>query len=391
VTYLDPDVVSDETQAAEFILGSLADQIPNWEPSEGSPETSMSEAMGVVSATIATLLKDEERNNYAGFGTLILGLPRGVAGIAAGIATWTITDNPEGVTIPAGSEAVWDSTLTGEPVAFATTGDMYVPPLTLTASVAMAALEPGEGGNGVVGDAAEFDDIAPGVASVTFALESSGGAAEEPLDDYVNRVADRARRIRAIPVTADDFAAAALDIPEVDRAVAINLLDLDNPPADGDPPSSDGHVSVFAITADGSALTGTPLAALTALFNTDDRPLAVRVHLGAPTYADLSVHVTVRLAEGIEDTAAVLADVEAAVTAYFLPQGWDVDEDLGGRWRVPTSDVDRPVREYDISTVVAAVAGVAGVTDVTINGAESVPMLGYAPLPHLTSVEAEVA
>jgi uncharacterized phage protein gp47/JayE len=391
VTYLDPDVISDETTVAEAILASIADQIPGWEPAEGSPETAMGEAMAIVAATIATLLKDEERDNYAGFGELILGLPRGAAGTATALTTWTLGANPDGYTIPAGSEAVWESPISGDPIAFATTGDYFVPAGQLVAAnIAVTALEPGEAANGCVGDATEFDDLDVGVANVTMPAESSGGSEEEPVEDYVNRVADRARRIRAIPVTADDYAAAALDIPEVDRAVAINLLDPANPPIAPAAPSSVGHITVIPITAAGQPLTGPPLAALTASYATADRPLAVQVHVIEPTYTELTIVVTVRVAPDA-DTPTVLAAVEAAVTEALDPKTWGLDESLGGRWRLPARDVDKPVRAYDISTVADGVDGVAGVTAVTINGAASVDLPGWAGLPDLLGVDAVAA
>lgn len=391
MTYLDPDVVSDESSVAEFILASLADQIPGWLPSEGNPETAMGEAMGVVGATIATLLKDEERDNYAGFGSLVLGLVRGAASLATGLSTWTLQANDQGFTIPAGTEAVWTSSITGDPTAMVTTGDVFVPAGTLVVNnVSMVALEPGTSGNGLVGDADEFDALDVGVVSVTMAVESTGGTEEEPIEDYVNRVADRARRVRAIPVTADDYAAAALDQPEVDRAVAVNLLDINNPPAPDTPPSSVGHITIFPVTADGLPLTGPSLAQLIASYSTEDRPLGVQVHIGEPTYTDLVVHVAVRFTDDA-DPDTVIAAVEAAITEYLNPATWGLDEDLGGRWHLPTHAIDRPLREYDISAVAQSVEGVAGVVAATINGTDVVDMPGWAPLPRLTTLDVVAA
>lgn len=391
MTYLDPDVVSDESSVAEFILAQLADQIPGWLPSEGNPETAMGEAMGVVGATIATLLKEEERDNYAGFGSLVLGLTRGAAGLAAGTATWTLQANDAGMTIPAGTEAAWENPATGESVAFVTTGDLFVPAGTLVvANVPMVALEPGTGGNGIVGDASEWDALDVGVVLVTMAAESGGGSEEESIEDYVNRVADRARRVRAVPVTADDYAAAALDVPEVDRAVAVNLLDPASPPGVGADPSSVGHITIFPINASGQPLTGPPLATLIASYNTADRPLGVQVHIGEPTYTDLAVHVELRFSDDA-DPDAVITGVEAAVTDYLNPATWGLNEDLGGRWHLPTQEIDRPLREYDISAVAQSVDGVAGVVLVTINGGDEADMPGWAPLPNLTGLDVVAA
>lgn len=392
--YIDPDIVDDETTTAEAILASIADQIPGWQPSEGSPETAMGEAMAIIAATIAALVKQEARDNYSGFGQRILNLPRQAASVATGASTWTLSANPDGFTIPAGSEIVFDSPVTGEPVAFATLGDYFVPALTLAVSgVTVAALEPGEQANRCVGDAAEFDDLTNGPASVTnvsLPVASSGGTEQEPLEDYVDRVADRARRVRAVPVTAEDFAAFALDIPEVERAVAINLLDLANPPAAGAQPSSLGHLTVFPLTATGKPVLGPPRAALAASYTTTDRPLAVKVHIGDPTYTDLVVLITVRVAEGA-DAAIVLPAVQAAITAFLDPATYLLDEDLPGRLRLPARDIDRRVRAYDISTVAALVEGVTGVTAVTINGAAEVNLPGWVGLPNLTTVTASAA
>jgi hypothetical protein len=393
VTYIDPGVVDDETQVAEAILAAIADQIPGWEPSEGSPETAMGEAMGVIAATVAALIKDEERSNFAGFGQRILQLERQAAGVASAVSEWTLTANPDGFTIPAGSELVLDSPVSGEPVAFATLGDRFVPATVLVASgVTVSALEPGEQANGCVGDAAEFDDLTSGeasIANVTLTTPASGGSEEEPLEDYTARVADRARRVRAIPVTAEDFAAFALDIPEVDRALAVNLLDPDNPPAPEEDPASLGHVTVFPLTATGEALVGPPRAALAASYTTTDRPLAVQVHIADPTVTDLDVTITFRLAPGADEDDT-LAGVSAALTAYLDPATWMLDETVGGRWRRP-NPIDRPVREYDIATVAALVDGVAGVTAVTINGVEEVDLPGWAPLPNLTNLTMTIA
>lgn len=390
MTYLDPDVVDDESQVAEFILGSLADQIADWAPSDGNPETAMGEAMAVVGATIAALIKTEERDSYAGFGTLVLGLTRDAATVATGVATWTLDANDAGVTIPAGTEVVWTAPLTGEPVAFATTGDVFVPAATLNVDVAVAAEEAGTDANGIVGDAIEWDALDVGVSVVTMGALTGGGAEEEAIEDYVSRVADRARRIRAIPVTADDFAAAALDVPGVARAVAINLLDPASPPAAGVAPSSVGHITVVPIDAAGQPVAGAALAALAATYTTDDRPLAVQVHIGTPTYTDVAVHVELRFTDDA-DQAAVVAAVEQAIADYLDPATWNLDENVGGRWRPVTNDLDRPVREYDIATIAGNVEGVAGVTLVTLNGADVVDLPGWAPLPNATTIDVVAA
>lgn len=393
MTYIDPDIIADETSVAEAILAGIADRIPGWEPAEGSPETAMGESQAVVTATIATLIKDEARDTYSGFGARILNLPRGSAGVASAMTAWTLSANPDGFTIPAGSELVMESPLTGELVAFATVGDRFVAALALVASnVPVTALEPGETPNDAVGAAVEFEDVSSGTASVadvSMTIGASGGSEEEDLDEYVAKVADRARRLRAIPVTTEDFAAFALDIPEVAAAVAINWLDPAAPPAPGVEPNSLGHVTVIARDASGNAISGAATAALAASYTTEDRPLAVQVHLADPETTDVAFFVRVRLEPGA-NVAEVVPNVQAALTAYGSKATWLIDKSLPWRWRKPAT-IDRPIREYDLSTVAAAVPGVAGVLEATINGVEEVDLPGWAGLPNLTGVVVEVA
>src|SRR5262245_31585706 len=125
--YIDPELITDETAVAEGILAGIADRLNSalaleedegWEPNEGQPETAFAEATGIVLATIAALVQETERQDYAGFGTLIVGVPRLEAEPAIGYSRWTF--NAAGTfVIPDGSELVMDAP-DGTPVGFAT-------------------------------------------------------------------------------------------------------------------------------------------------------------------------------------------------------------------------------------------------------------------------------
>ncbi len=131
--YIDPDLISDETSVAEAVLAGTADRInaaldlaeeEGWEPQEGSPEASLGESVGIVLATAASMVKDQERNDFAGFGELILNVRRTRAEPAVAYTRWTF-QQAGNYRIPDGSELVVDAA-DGTPVAFATVGDIDV-------------------------------------------------------------------------------------------------------------------------------------------------------------------------------------------------------------------------------------------------------------------------
>lgn len=386
--YIDPDVVSDETTAAEVILASLAEQIPGWTPSEGHVETALAEAVAIVTATIGQLLRDEARDAFSGFAESILGIYRRAEGVATALSRWDMVDDA-GYLIPAGSVVVIDSP-DGTPIAFATLGDHQVPAgVTYLDGVPVAAVEPGVDANGLSGPGRAFEQV-PGATGVALTTAAAGGTDAEALADFVARAADRARRLHAIPITADDYAALALDHPSVARAMAVNLLDPANPPAGSDPPSSGGHLTVYAIDPDGEALAAPALAELDALLTGGDRPLNVQVHAAAPTYTTVNVAVTV-WPEPNADEAAVTAAVETAVRDLLDPARWAYDQNAAGLWRPPTRNAERQITALMVAHRAASTAGVAGVSAATVNAGAAVTLTGFAPLPRAGTVAVSIA
>lgn len=378
MTYIDPEVLVDEGTLAEAILAAIADQIPGWDAAEGHVETSLAEAMAIVASTVAVLLRDEARDAYSGFGEAILGIPRRTAEIAQTFATWTAGDDV-GYLIPDGSQVVMDGP-GGVRVGFATVGDRVIASGQTTATnVRMVALEPGAQGNGLSGPAVAFDPI-PGIVGVELTVESGGGGDDEPIEEYADRLADRARRLRTVPVTADDYAAIALDVPGVARALAVNLLDPGNPPAPGDPPEAGGHLTVFAVDEAGEPVASPVAAEVEALLMGAERPLNVTVHVDDPTYTEIDVAVEVRLAEGAteEEMEPLIA---AAVAEHLSPATWARDEGAPGLWRMPPGLSDLSAHDYEVAHVVRLVPGVDRVLSVTLDGGAVVNLAGFAPLP----------
>lgn len=384
--YIDADLIADETTVAEALLTALADRInaaldlaedEEWEPQDGSPETSFAEAVGIVLATAMALIQDQERNDYAAFGQLILSTLRGSAEPATATGRWTFSTGG-GHFIPDGSEIVMD-TAAGEPVAFATVGDVTVIDDTY-ADIPMVSVEPGAVANGLVGAAREFAPL-PQVTGVTLLGLSSGGADEEDRDTYLERVVRRARRMKIVPVITDDYADTAIDHPSVARAVAVRLLDADNPT---DPPSSPGHVTIYVADVAGDDESTTVLNEVRDSMLGDDRPQAVTVHVRNPTRTDVTIAVEVRLLADA-DEAATVAAIQDAIATAFGPATYGLDETAPGRWRAPRTDAERTINAYDVSATIDDIFGVAKIESVTVNGGDSVTLAGWAPLPNLTA------
>jgi uncharacterized phage protein gp47/JayE len=388
MTYLDPEIISDEGAVAEAILASIADQIPGWEPSEGHVETALAEALAIVCATVAALVKDEGRDVYSGFAEAILGISRQAEGVATALSDWAMVDDT-GYLIPDGTQ-VFMRAADGSLVGFATVGDVTVAAGDTSApGVPVSALEAGPAANGLTGVAAATDPVL-GVGSVLLTTVSSGGADAESLADFLTRAVDRARRLRAVPITVEDFAAMALDHESVSRCMAVNLLDPTDPPGSGDDPDEGGHLTVFPIDEAGQAISAGAADEVEALLNGEERPLNITVHVWAPSYKTINVAITVRLTEGAEESAMQDA-VEAAITAYLSPATWALDEEAAGRWLPPRTISERTIRSFDVAHVAALVPGVVSVSVCTVNGASSVFMPGWAPLPTPGTVVASVA
>lgn len=384
--YIDAELINDETAVAEAVLAAIADRIDaalglaeeeGWVPGEGSPETAMAEAIGIVVGTAVSVVQEVERNDYAGFGELILNTPRESAEPATGFTRWDFNASGDYV-IPDGSELVLDAP-DGTPVAYATVGDTIVSGAFAT-DVEVVALEPGSIANGLVGFARDWEPL-PFVTAVEMTTAPTGGTDPQTRDQYLEDVVRRARRMKLVPIVTDDYADTALDHPNVAAALAVRLLDLDAPT---DPPAAGGHVTVFVRGFAGEALSAPIKDEVEALMMGEDRPLSVTVHIGDPTTTNITIAVSIRLALGADHDATVAA-VQAAIDAAFDPARYGIDDDAPGRWRAPGTTAERTVTAYDVAAIIDDLDGVDRVAAVTVNGGASAVLNGWAPLPNLTA------
>jgi uncharacterized phage protein gp47/JayE len=355
-SYLDPELIADETAVAEANLAAIRDLIPGWLPSEGSIETAIAEALAIGQATVASLVMDEQRNQYAGFGELVLELPRGVAAAARSQVTITAADT-DGHLIPAGFQFVC-VTPDGSVVPLITSTDALIGAGdTSITGVLVEALETGIVGNGATGLAVDREDLAF-VTAVELEAPTAGGVDEELLSDYVNRVVFAARRRSFLPITPDDYARSALDVPGVSRALAINRSDPATAPAD-----APGHLTIIPTTADGTVLPDLVTTALETHFATMDLVRGAIVHVEDVVIDTIDVAATIKPAVDITGAEAT-ADATAAIEALLDPATYNADVNAAGGWKLG----EGVVTIFDVDRVLSQLVTIAQVQAVTIDG-----------------------
>lgn len=361
--YLPAPVVTDQPTILARLLADLAALQPGWSPTEADVETALLQVVAGSEARLSSLLAAVTDGLFRALGQewfRIAPLPGAKTGMQV---TFTVT-GPQ-VTVPAGTR-LRASTADGrhlfvtEQTVLSTSGQV---------SVGAVAETVGQAPNGAVG--VELAGAVPGVVSAAQLAPASGGADPESEDAYRNRVVAILPRRRATPHFADEFAAAARDIPGVHRAFAVAGYDVTVDAEVG------GVVTVYSVDEEG--LDVPPAVAedvRNALSDPANRALNVVVRAANPTRTPVAVDYLATATAGY-DPAEVQGRVHAAVRAFLHPASWG-----GGDLKPPAWTSDDLVRIFDVARVILAVEGVAHLDSLTLNGAAAdVPLSGRAPLP----------
>lgn len=357
--YVDPDLLDDETAVAEGNLAAVADLVDGWQPAEGDFEVAIIEATSITTATAMAEIKSTARNNYAGFGENIVRLTRSGATPSGSQVTINVQDDA-GYLIPAGFQAVF-ATPGGDSVAVATTQDAIVTAGdTSVGAVPVASLEAGDDRNGATGTDIDRDPL-DYVTSVVLEQPTSGGTDEEPLQEYLDEVVAKAQRISFLPLTPDDYASAALEVPGIARALVLNRYDPATAPTD-----APGHITIIAVDSDGIAISDLKQAELETYLTSVDQILGATVHTMDVVTDTIDVTVTLKAADGVADADAEAA-AEAAITALLDPAKWNVDLSKPGHWKAGVGSLTI----FDIDRVLDDLPQVKQVVTVQINGGTS--------------------
>lgn len=368
------DVSTDPGVVARELLARIADRLPGWVPHSAAVEVIVSEEIARLNAVTRETIQRVADWILAEAGQRLHGVDREFGSTAGGTVTFTMLDDA-GYNIPGGTRVGWNVS-GSERVEFATVETLTINAGSLSGDVDIDAVEAGAHANGLgPGEPpAVLLETFAAVDTVEFAVETSGGADPETLDQYLARLIRRLQLLHITAIHADHFAILAADVNEVHRATALNLYDPAAPTA-----TSDGHVTVVALDDRGvtvsTTVRNTVEDALAA-----DRVLNVVVHTMDATYTTIDLAATVRRTSDV--TAADLADrCEQAIRDWLSPAHWGDP--------APHDDLVEPawilrdtVRHLEAASILAVVAGVDFVESLTLDGGTAdVALSGDAPLP----------
>lgn len=342
-------------------IAALQLNLPGWIPREGNTEILILESLALE---IAEGIVAINRLPGAVIQALLLlaGVDKdfGIAPTAS--VTFTLAD-VNGYTIPAGTQ-LYLSLEDGSTVTFLVdVPGLAIPTGDLTGTVSVIADTFTGRANGIpAGTRLVMASPVPFVETVELATDVADGADPETDAQWRDRGVARLSRLSDALVVPRHFEAAALELPEVSRAVGIDLY---NPAVGPNPGDNPGHMTVAVLGENGAALSTEEKDAIEV--SMEERAVAVLdVHVVDVTIVTVPLGAQLALLAGFT-SASVIQSVKDALVAYVDPLTWT----WGGK-----------IRRNEIISLVDRVDGVDYVVDVSINGAPGdYTIVGAATLP----------
>lgn len=343
---------------------------PGWQPAPGGFDWLLIESVATMLSEAAGLFSDATTSIFRHAGLNIFNVPPIDAAPASATTTWTVQDTA-GYTVPAGTQISYQAA-GGDQQVFATTRSVTIPPGSSTATgVVVTATVPGAAGNGLTAPTV-LDSTVPWVTGVTQAIATSGGEDGETDDQYLARLPIEIE-VQKTPVRERDFAAVALRVPGVGRAVA-----LDGWNTTSDTLGNEKTVGVVVATTTGQSCTVDVKAAVKAAIEAV-REVNFVVGVADPTTTSITIAYAATCYPGYL-TTDVKARVDAAILAFLDPAWWGVP--VGQTGVDSTTWLNEPVvRVNDLVAVIDGVDGVRAVTSVLVNGGGDVTLAGRVGLP----------
>jgi uncharacterized phage protein gp47/JayE len=360
--YVDLRMFDESDQAiVDAAIAALVLNMPGYIPREGNTEILILEsiALEVAEGIVAV-------NRLPGAVVqailLLAGVDRDYGAAPIASATFTLGDT-NGYTIPAGTR-VYLPLDDGTSVAFL----VELPGLTVAAgdssgTVSIIGDVFTASANGMpAGTRMVMADALPFIEAVELATDVADGRDTETDNQWRDRGVARLSRLSDALVVPRHFEAAALERPEVTRALGIDLYDPQTGPDPGDNP---GHMTVAVLGENGAPLSTEAKDAIRE--DLEARAVAVLVvHVIDIALVTVALTASVHIADGF-DSATVLDGIEDALKAYVDPMSW--------AWGAI-------IRRNEIISLVDRVDGVDYVIDVSIGGAPGdYTLTGVAQLP----------
>jgi hypothetical protein len=375
--YLDIPFESDPSALSQLAFDYLISNIPNWAPAEANLDVMMIRAVSQVAAEVQDLAATVPTTIFRYAGANLFNVPPIEAVSATGLTTWTMRDTA-GYTVPAGT-LVGISISGSDLVAFQTLQDVVVPPGSLatpSSSVVVSAVEPGSNGSGLSGAVTLISSIGF-IDNITLDNPTIGGVDAESDEDYLNRLRLQLTLLAPRPIVPSDFAAMALDVPGVHRALALDGFD----PIQG---TSDNErmVAIAAVDELGAAVSQNVKDEIAALLE-DRREVNFAVNMMDPTYTTVDVTFQVQAEIGFTDSTDLQSRVIQAIDDFLNPETWGLP-DSGDQIVWNNEDT---VRYLNMAEVIKSVQGVRFIESLTLGlggqpqAAQDLPLPGSAPMP----------
>ena len=346
--YIDVPISTDPQDILDDVYTFLQTQIPGWTPAAGNLDVWLAMSLSSAAAETRDVASAVPTSIFRYYGATLIGLAPIDATPSTTTTNWTMVDNA-GYTIEAGTQvaiAASGNIL----VPFVTLNDVIIPSGSTTVSgVTIQSVNTGAdtAGLGAVSGPVQLLDPLAFVSSITQVAVTTGGVDAESDSDYLTRLATYLQLLTPRPILANDFAVLCrTNIPGVFRSVAI----------DGYDPTSNTYnnartVSVAAIDQNGTPVGSTIKSQmLTLLQNT--REVNFVPYVIDPAINLVNATYTVKALAGYDPTA-LLASINAAITAYLNPITWGTTTQDSTIWLQNTV-----VRYNKMIQVIENVAGV---------------------------------
>jgi hypothetical protein len=331
--YLDLPLVTDSDALLQTGVAYLEGAIPGFVARPGNVETVLLEATSQVAAEVVAQAAQVDPVVFAYLGGALVGLPIRSATSATGTATVTWAPDTPAVMLPSGSQLAVPHP-SGEAMLFETDSDLVAPAGGGQQAVGITATVEGAEGNGCYGEA-ELVTVVDGVGAVVVPTATAGGADTEDTDDYLDRLADAFTILAPRPILPGDHATLVRQLPEVGRAMAIDLLlpgTADAPgairdPLESQPPpaasqTNTARCTTVAITqADGSAPSVGLMQEAWDLLDAS-REVNFLNYVISPTYTAVGVQAVLHPWPGYSD-ADVINEAEGQLATWLSALLWD--------------------------------------------------------------------
>lgn len=376
--YLDIEFEADPDALSQEAFDFLTTAIPNWSPAEGNLDVWLIRSIARIASEVQEMSSSVPTTIFRYYGANIVNIPPIDAVSATGFTTWTMRDSL-GYTIPDGTLVA--VRLSGDVlIPFQTVGDVIVAPgatVTATGGVVISAVNPGAEGSGLTGTMELLDSIGFVDTIMLEAPGTTGGIDAETDDAYLNRLALQLQLMAPRPIIPSDFAAMALDVAGVHRALALDGFDPVANTYD-----NERMVTVAMVDINGQAVSTSVKTDVANLLEAN-REVNFIVNTIDPSFNTVDVTFAVKVEDGFDDVTDVASRVATAISDFLSAETWGLPSS-GDAIEWINEDT---VRYLSLADVVHSVQGVRYIETLLIGIAGGTQiagdqiMDGAAPMP----------